>query len=119
MPHSPILDRLALVLSGLCLVHCLLGAVLIASMAVLGDYLTHEVHVVGLVIALPLAVVALWRGYRVHGRTGIVVTGLVGVGLMAASVFVSHAGSTEILLSVAGVSVLGAAHLLNLRATRG
>ncbi|WP_439532874.1 MerC domain-containing protein [Polymorphobacter sp.] len=118
-PHSPLLDRLAIFLSGLCLVHCLLGALLVASMAVAGNMLSHEVHVVGLMLALPLAVLALWRGVRVHGRLGIVLVGVIGIGFLSASIFMPHSEETEIMLSVAGVVVLGAAHVLNLRATRG
>jgi hypothetical protein len=117
-PHSPLLDRLAIFLSGLCLVHCLLGTLLVASMAVAGDLLSHEVHIFGLFLALPLASMALWRGFMVHGRVVIVAVGVAGVGLLAASVFVAHSGNTEILLSMAGVIVLGAAHLFNMRAVR-
>jgi hypothetical protein len=116
--HSPVLDRLAIFLSGLCLVHCLLGAMLLSGLALAGGMLGHDVHVVGLALALPLAAVALWRGLRVHGRLGILLVGIVGIGLMAASVFMAHGGSLEMALSVGGVIVLALAHVWNLRAVR-
>ena len=117
-PHSPLLDRLAIFLSGLCLVHCLLGALLLSGMAIAGGALDHDVHVVGLALALPLAAVAIWRGLRVHGNLGVLIMGVGGIGLMGASVFAVHAGGLEMALSVGGVIVLALAHFWNLRAVR-
>lgn len=97
--------------------HCLAGSVLLAAASVGGGFLSHRVHAVGLALALPLAVFALWRGVQQHGRHAIVVLGGVGVGLMAASLIVGH-GSSETMLSVSGVTFLAAAHLLNLRWSR-
>ncbi len=111
------LDRSALTLSGLCLVHCLAGSVLLAVASVGGGFFSHELHAVGLALALPLAVFALWRGARRHGRRAVLVLGGCGVSLMAASLAVGH-GSSETMLSVTGVSLLAAAHLLNLRWSR-
>ena len=65
---NSLLDRLAIGLSGLCLLHCMAGFVLLSLFALSGDWLDHRVHVVGLVLAMPLAAVALWRGFRQHGR---------------------------------------------------
>ena len=115
---SSFLDKSALTLSGLCLVHCAAGWFLITVFASSGDWLGHDVHVVGLLLALPIAAVALWRGVAVHGKIGVAVLGVSGIGLMAASLLIGHGGSHEILLSVAGVSLLAAAHIWNLRAAR-
>lgn len=111
------LDRSALTLSGLCLVHCLAGSVLLAAASVGGGFFSHRVHAVGLALALPLAVFALWRGAQQHGRRAVLVLGGCGVGLMAASLAVGH-GSSETVLSVVGVSLLAAGHLFNLRWSR-
>ncbi len=116
-PTASWLDRSALTLSGLCLVHCLAGSVLLAVASVGGGFFSHRVHAVGLALALPLAVFALWRGVQLHGRCAILVLGSGGVGLMAASLAVGHGGS-ETLLSITGVTLLAAAHLLNLRWSR-
>lgn len=115
---SHLLDKSALALSGLCLVHCLVGSLLLAVFAASADWLGHDVHLIGLLLALPLAVIALWRGVRLHGRTGVAVLGALGIGLMALSLMISHGETAELLLSVIGVSLLAAAHLWNLRATR-
>ena len=107
-----------MMLSGLCLVHCLAGSLLLTVFAASGDWLGHNVHVVGLLLAMPLAVVALWRGIAVHGRHAIGVLGALGIGLMAASLLIGHGGVAEISLSIVGVCLLASAHLWNLRASR-
>lgn len=116
---SSLLDKSAMTLSGLCLVHCLAGTLVLAVFAAGSEWLNHDLHLVGLLVALPLAAVALWRGVAVHGRIGVAVLGAVGITLMAASLVVGHGAAGEILLSVIGVALLGLAHWWNLRASRG
>ncbi len=101
---SHLLDKSAMLLSGLCLVHCLAGSLLLTVFAASGDWLGHNVHIVGLLLALPLAAVALWRGIAVHGRHGVGVLGAIGIGLMAASLLINHGGLAEVAVSVVGVA---------------
>lgn len=115
-PASSLLDRLAIGLSGLCLLHCMAGFLMLSLFALSGDLLDHRVHVIGLGLAMPLAAVALWRGWRKHGRSGIAVAGVVGLLVMAASLVVDHGHVSEMLVSMAGVSLLAWAHWRNLRA---
>ncbi len=115
---SSLLDKSAMTLSGLCLVHCLAGSLVLTVFAVSGAWLGHDVHLIGLMLALPLAAIALWRGIAVHGRIGVAVLGALGIALMAASLLIRHGAAGEIALSVTGVALLGAAHLWNLRACR-
>ena len=121
MPPRPasLLDRLAIGLSGLCLLHCMAGFVLLSLFALTGDWLDHRVHVVGLLLAMPLAAVALWRGWRRHGQVAIGMLGLVGLLVMTASLVVEHGDLAEMLVSMAGVSLLALAHWRNLKALRG
>lgn len=116
---ASLLDRLAIGLSGLCLLHCMAGFVLLSLFALTGDWLDHRVHVVGLVLAMPLAAVALWRGWRRHGQLAIGVLGLAGLLVMTASLAVTHGDLAEMLVSMAGVSLLALAHWRNLQALRG
>jgi len=81
-----------------------------------GDLLDHRVHVVGLALAMPLAAVALWRGWRKHGRGWIAAVGAVGLLVMAASLVIEHGHVVEMLVSMIGVSLLAVAHWRNLRA---
>lgn len=115
---SSLLDKSAMTLSGLCLIHCLAGSLLLTMFAASSGVLGHNVHVVGLLLALPLAAIALWRGVRVHGRIGVAVLGALGIALMAVSLLIGHGGAGEVLVSIVGVSLLAAAHLWNLRASR-
>ncbi|WP_439546606.1 MerC domain-containing protein [Sandarakinorhabdus sp.] len=115
-PLNSLLDRLAIGLSGLCLLHCMAGFLLLSLFAMSGDLLDHRVHVVGLALALPLAAVALWRGWRKHGRGWIAGVGVAGLSVMAASLVVDHGHVTEMLVSMAGVTLLALAHWRNLRA---
>ncbi|WP_310476189.1 MerC domain-containing protein [Sandarakinorhabdus sp.] len=112
------LDRIAIGLSGLCLLHCMAGFVLLSLFALTGDWLDHRVHLIGLVLAMPLAALALWRGWRQHGRLPIGLLGGVGLLVMAASLLVVHGGVTEMLVSMLGVSLLALAHWQNLKALR-
>lgn len=116
---ASLLDRLAIGLSGLCLLHCMAGFLALSLFALTGDWLDHRVHVVGLVLAMPLAAVALWRGWRRHGQLAIGVLGLAGLLVMTASLAVTHGDLAEMLVSMAGVSLLALAHWRNLQALRG
>ena len=105
-------------LSGLCVVHCLAGSVLLAGLSVTGGLLNHEVHAIGFAVALPLAVFALVRGVRFHHRHIVGLLGGAGLLLMAGSLLLPHGSGSEIAVSVVGVLMLGSAHLLNLRWSR-
>ena len=105
-------------LSGLCVVHCLAGSVLLAGLSATGGLWNHSVHAVGLALALPLAAFALVRGFRLHHRHLVAVLGGTGLALMAASLAIAHGTLAEIAVSVTGVLALATAHLLNLRWSR-
>lgn len=109
------IDRSALGLSGLCLVHCLAGSLLFAVMSIGGGLWSHNVHMIGLAMALPLAAFGLWRGVQLHGRWLVAAVGGLGIGLMAGALFAAHGAAAEVFYTVLGVSMLGVAHLLNLR----
>ena len=111
------LDRAAISLSGLCLVHCLGGTLILAVLSSTGGFLfSHQIHAIGLLLAAPLAAVALWRGVRSHGRWLVAVLGAGGIAAMAGAVMEPHGQQAEIAFTVVGVALLGAAHVYNLRA---
>jgi uncharacterized membrane protein len=115
MERSRWIDRSALGLSGLCLVHCLVGSLLVAALSATGGIWSHQIHMVGLAIAIPLAGFGLWRGIQKHGRWLVAAVGGLGLGLMAGALFAAHGAAAEVFYTVLGVSLLGLAHLLNLR----
>ncbi len=112
------LDRLAIGVSGLCMVHCLASAVLVALAASAGGLLLAPiVHEVGLSIAILLGALALGHGVMQHGYMMPISVGALGLGVMAGAVSLPHDGSGETLFTLVGVGLLALGHDLNRRAT--
>ncbi len=119
-PRQVWIDRSAVGLSLLCLLHCIFGAVLVGVLTMGGSIvMSHEVHAVGLMLAIPLAVVGLLRGIALHGRWQLGLLGGIGLCCMAGALLVAHGQSGEVLLTVTGVTLLALAHIANLRLARG
>ena len=114
----PGLDRLAIGLSGLCVIHCLATAVLLAMLSTVGGLLADPmVHEVGLTIAIGLGAFALGRGALTHGYIMPVAMGSLGLGVMAGAITLPHDGTgAETLWTVIGVGLLAFGHDLNRRA---
>ena len=107
------LDRLAMGLSGLCMVHCVATAVLLALLASAGGFLGAPIiHEVGLTLAMVMGVLALGRGILEHGYTMPSAVGGLGLGVMAGALTMPHDG-TEAVYTVVGVAILALGHRLN------
>lgn len=107
------LDRMAITLSGLCIVHCLGTAVLLALLSAAGGALgSPVVHEVALVLAMALGALALGRGILEHGFMMPSAVGSLGLGVMAGALSLPHDG-TEALFTIVGVGVLALGHQLN------
>ena len=110
------LDRLAIGLSGLCLVHCLATSVLIAVLASAGGLLiSPAIHEFGLTLAIIVGAVALGRGVWEHGFMMPSAVGGLGLGVMGGALTLPH-GPTEIAYTMVGVLILALGHDLNRRA---
>ena len=111
--HTTRLDRLAIGLSGLCLVHCLATAVVLGLLASAGGMLGAEwIHESGLSLAMILGALALGRGIVEHGFMMPSAVGSLGVGVMGGALSLPHDG-TEALYTVIGVGILALGHHLN------
>lgn len=112
------LDRYAIALSGLCVVHCLASAVLLAMLSTVGGMLLNPVfHEIGLTLAIGLGAVALGRGVLHHGYVMPVAMGSLGLGVMAGAMTLPHdGGHAEALWTIIGVGILAFGHDLNRRA---
>jgi hypothetical protein len=111
--HTNRLDRWAIGLSGLCMVHCLATAVLLALVSAAGGLLGSPlIHEVGLVLAMLMGAIALGRGILEHGFMMPSAIGSLGLGVMAGALTLPHDGSEE-LFTVVGVVVLALGHQLN------
>ncbi len=109
------LDRVGIMLSGLCAVHCLLGVVLVAMLGFGGEaLLAPAIHRTGLAVAVLVGLVTLGLGALRHGRIAPLAIGGSGIALMAAGLTVPH-GLPEAALTVAGVALVAAGHIRNLR----
>ncbi len=112
---SVLIDKSAIGLSGLCLVHCLAGTLLLAIVSAGGSaFFGHNIHHIGLMLAVPLAVLGLARGVARHGRWVVVTLGGLGIAAMSLALIVGH-GAGEVLFTVVGVTLVGLAHIFNIR----
>lgn len=107
------LDKMAIGLSGLCLVHCLGTSVVLALLASAGGVLGAPIiHEIGLGLAMLLGGVSLGKGIFDHGYTMPSAVGGLGLGVMAGALTMPHDG-TEALYTVIGVAILALGHRLN------
>lgn len=109
------LDRVGVLLSGLCALHCLAGLLLVAGLGLGGEaLLAPAIHRIGLALAIGVGAVTLVLGVVRHGDPVPLQVGAAGIAFMAVALFVGH-GSAEAVLTILGVSLLAWAHLRNLR----
>lgn len=109
------LDRVGIFLSALCLIHCVLGIVLVAGMGLgAGFLLDPDLHRVGLLLATIIAGVAIGVGAIRHRRAGPFVIAMMGLSFMGGALAVGH-GFEEVVLTMIGVGLVATGHLLNLR----
>jgi hypothetical protein len=114
--RAPWLDRAAILLSGLCVVHCIATTLAVLLLASVGAVLLDpRIHEIGLMLAILVGAIALGAGFRAHGSPAPLVIGLCGLSLMALGVALPE-GVAETGATVVGVSILAVAHLLNQRA---
>lgn len=117
------LDRAAVCLSGVCLVHCLALPLLLVMFPLLGEFFVpHETfHQLILVAVLPTTILALGSGYYRHRRLGVLALGALGLmGLIAAAFTVHRLGAEDLerTITIAGGLILAGAHGWNFRLTR-
>ncbi len=120
---SRLLDRLAILLSSVCAVHCLLLPVAITLLPIMQGSLLDEAsfHVVFLFLVVPTSVIALSVGCRKHKNLKTAALGTLGLGiLIVASIWghelVGYLG--ERLMVTAGGAILAISHIINYRLCR-
>ena len=112
-----LLDRVAMGLSGLCVVHCVATAVLIGLLASAGGFLGQPIfHEVGLTLAMIIGAFALGRGYLEHGFMLPVAVGSLGLGVMLGALSLPEGGH-EPIYTVAGVLIVALGHRPNVLAS--
>ena len=115
--HFGRLDRIAMGLSGLCVVHCVATAVLLGLVASAGGFLGQPIiHEVGLSLAMIIGAFALGRGILEHGFMLPSAIGGLGLGVMAGALSLPHDGR-EPIYTVVGVLIVALGHRLNVLAS--
>ena len=109
------IDRAGVLLSTLCLVHCLAGLVLVTILGIGGGVLLNpRIHEVGLALAVVIGGIGLGMGAMRHRKPLVLAAGGTGLVLMALGLVVPD-GPGEAALTMVGVSLLAGAHIWNMR----
>ena len=120
---TSVLDRSAIGLSFLCVLHCLavpLTLILMPSLAAL-PIADERVHLLLVLLVLPTSTVALTLGCRQHGLKHILAWGLTGIAILVLAAglgeeFLGEYG--EKILTVVGSVLVAVGHILNFKCCR-
>ena len=108
-------DRAGLVISGLCLLHCILSLVLVSALGLGSQFLlAPEIHKYGLLLATLVAGVAIGWGALNHRRAAPFVIAMTGLSFMGGALAMPH-DYRELVMTIIGVALVSLGHILNLR----
>lgn len=108
------MDLCAVGLSTLCVLHCVALPVLAALMPLAAQAAESElVHRLLVVAAVPVSLRVIWKTLPAAGNRLFVGAAVVGLGLLLLAAFMEAVSQYEELLTIAGGSLLGLAHLWN------
>lgn len=119
--QSDMLDKAAVALSGLCLLHCLLMPVIITALPFFGQFSERHLHAEILIIVLPISLIALSIGFRRHADKRVVGWGIAGLLLLLVGATLAHnlyGVVADRILAITGSVILAAAHYRNSRLSR-
>lgn len=122
MFNSDSLDKFAIFLSGVCLLHCLIAPILITLLPIISSSaLVEEVmfHKLMLWVVLPTSFIALFLGCRKHKQFAIASSGILGISILVAVALFGHEWfgvAGEKIATTLGGLVLALSHYLNYRA---
>ena len=118
-----LLDTAAVVMSGICLLHCLALPIALTMLPILNIAVLDErvFHLVMMVFILPVSVVALAIGCRQHKDLLTLVLGIVGLSILLFTAVFGHRffglDGERVVTSIGGV-ILALAHIQNFRRCR-
>lgn len=123
LPARALMDRIAIGLSGVCAIHCLITPlVLVALPVAAGAWLGGEsFHLWLLLLILPLSATALTLGCRRHKDMAVMLLGAAGMTLLVLAVLFGArwlGENGERALTLAGSAALITGHLRNFRRCR-
>ena len=111
------LDKVSILLSFVCLAHC----VSVPILFLIGGYVTsvaflseHIVHQTLLLIAVPLSLISLTGGYRIHKNKVVIALAFFGFLFLGFGAFLHELLAWEVAVTMLGSILLASAHLYNL-----
>lgn len=121
--NTMIMDKAAIGLSLVCVVHCLLAPIAIVMLPALGStFLEDErFHFAILFLVLPTSLIGLGLGCRKHGHFEILLIGLIGLLVLFLVLILGEETIGEVgerLTTIAGTGVIAFAHVRNFLSCR-
>lgn len=121
--HNGLLDRISVVFSGLCILHCLALPVFLLIVPLTGGLIASDTHFheAMLLVIGPVSLLAFYAGFRKHHSTRVLLLGMIGLVLLVIAATVAHdapGALAETAFSVAGSVALIGAHWTNLKLSR-
>ncbi len=113
-----LLDKIAVGLSGLCLLHCLLLPFVVAFLPFLGQLEDDHLHTELLLFVIPVSVIALTVGYRRHRQIGVILWGAAGLAILTIGALVVHdlyGLAADRATTISGSLILAFTHFRNFR----
>lgn len=119
-PPRSLMDRIGVFLAAVCIVHCTALPLAIMTLPLLAQLMPESHWIDGPLVALaaPLCLFAMVQGWRLHGSLLPSALAAPGVALLILSVAIGERFGIEAILASSGASLIGVAHLLNLRGSR-
>ena len=119
-------DKLAMVLSSLCVVHCIGTPILllaIPSLAAVSMFTDEALHTALLFFIVPVGVTALLLGFMHHQQKWVALLGAVGIALLCSPAMLEYAGVGhsilgkygEAVITIAASLIIVVAHVFNYR----
>lgn len=117
---SMLSDRLAMALSGLCVLHCFaLPAIILLLPSSITAFVSDEsFHIGMLMTVIPVSFFALISGYRQHRRESFIILGSIGIGFLMLAVTIIEnllGGVGEKSFTLLGAVLVAYAHCLNFK----
>jgi hypothetical protein len=109
-------DKIAISLSILCVIHCLVVPLLIAFLPSMILLQQEAFHLWMVILVVPISIYALTLGCKKHKKLSIVTLGMVGLICLLSAVFFgeSHIGETgEKLITIIGALLVSISHYQN------
>ena len=118
------LDKAGIMCSGACALHCMLiPVVALTSPTIAAFFETEWIHIGLLVVLTPIAIIAFYRGLKIHQKAYPIYLGSVGfvfllMAVASESVFKIEIENLEITITIIGCIFLISAHIFNIKYLR-